>query len=125
MIREGTIRYNTLNWVEHLDEYAANHNNHKNTTTKFTPSEIWREGNQEIKHSKRVLPIHDDIEMKSQTNDYKVLKASERIQKQAKRNLERSKSELFIVGEKVRVLMSALSSKHRMMIEQKKVNYLV
>ena len=48
------------------------------------------------------------------------MKASERIQKQAKRNLERSKSELYKVGEKVRVLMSALYSKHRMMIEKNK-----
>ena len=58
--------------------------------------------------------------MKSQTNDYKVLKASERIQKQAKRNLERSKTEIFKVGEKVRVSMSALYSKYRMMIKSNK-----
>ena len=58
--------------------------------------------------------------MKSQTNDYKVLKASERIQKQAKRNLERSKTEIFKVGEKVRVSMSALYSKYRMMIKNNK-----
>ena len=31
MIREGTIRYNSLNWVNHLNEYTNNHNNHKNT----------------------------------------------------------------------------------------------
>ena len=119
-LREGTIRYDSLNWVEHLNEYTNNHNNHKNTTTKFSPIEIWREGNQEIKPTRRELPIHDDIEMKSKSADYKVLKASERIQKQAKRNLERSKSELYKVGEKVRVLMSALYSKHRMMIEKNK-----
>jgi hypothetical protein len=58
--------------------------------------------------------------MKSQTNDYKVLKASERIQKQAKRNLERNKAEIFKVGEKVRVSMSALYSKYRMMIKNNK-----
>jgi hypothetical protein len=58
--------------------------------------------------------------MKTQSNDYKVLKASERIQKQAKRNLELNKAELFKVGEKVRVLMSALYSKHRKMIKNNK-----
>ena len=58
--------------------------------------------------------------MKNQTNDYKVLKASERIQKQAKRNLERNKAEIFKVGEKVRVSMSALYSKYRMMIKSNK-----
>ena len=58
--------------------------------------------------------------MKSQTDDYKVLKASERIQNQAKRNLERNKAEIFKVGEKVRVLMSALHSEHRMMIKKNK-----
>ena len=58
--------------------------------------------------------------MKSQTNDYKVLKSSERIQKQAKQNLERNKSELFKEGEKVKVLMSTLYSKHRKMIKNNK-----
>ena len=120
LIREGVVRYDSLNWVEHLNEYENNHNNHKNTTTKFSPNEIWRQGNEEIKHNKRILPIHDDIEMKSQTNDYKVLKASERIQKQAKRNLERNKAEIFKVGEKVRVSMSALYSKYRKMIKSNK-----
>ena len=119
-IREGTIRYNSLHWNEHLDEYTNNHNNHKNTTTKFSPVEIWREGNQEVKQPGRILPIHDDIEMKSQTDDYKVLKASERIQNQAKRNLERNKAEIFKVGEKVRVLMAALHSEHRKMIKKNK-----
>ena len=42
--------------------------------------------------------------MYNQTNEYKVLKASERIQKQAKRNLELNKTEHYKVGEKVRVL---------------------
>ena len=58
--------------------------------------------------------------MKSQTDDYKVLKASERIQNQAKRNLERNKAEIFKVGEKVRVLMAALHSEHRKMIKKNK-----
>ena len=63
-IREGTIRYNSLNWNEHLDEYTNNHNNHKNTTTKFTPSEIWREGNQEIIYfckSQSIEKSHEEI----------------------------------------------------------------
>ena len=108
--------------MHHLDEYTNNRNNHKNTITKFSPIEIWREGNQEVQHNRRVLPIHDDIEMKSQTDNYKVLKASERIQKQAKRNLERNKAEIFKVGEKVRVLMAALYSEHRKIIKKNKSN---
>ncbi len=52
LIREGTIRYHSLNWVEHLNEYENNHNNHKNTTSKFSPVEIWRQGNEEIKQNK-------------------------------------------------------------------------
>ena len=49
MIWEGTIRYNSLNWVNHLNEYTNNHNNHKNTTTKYAPIEIWNEGNKNLK----------------------------------------------------------------------------
>ena len=54
MIREGTIRYNSLNWVNHLNEYTNNHNNHKNTTTKYAPIEIWNEGNKKIENNKYV-----------------------------------------------------------------------
>ena len=55
VIREGTIRYNSLNWVNHLNEYTNNHNNHKNTTTKYAPIEIWKEGNDKIIHSKYIV----------------------------------------------------------------------
>ena len=54
MIREGTIRYNSLNWFNHLNEYTNNHNNHKNTTTKYAPVEIWKEGNDKIENTKYV-----------------------------------------------------------------------
>ena len=43
MIREGTTRYNSLNWVNHLNECINNQNDHKNTTTKYAPSEICME----------------------------------------------------------------------------------
>ena len=97
MIREGTIRYNSLNWVNHLNEYTKNHNNYKKTTTKYAPIEIWNEGNDKIENKKyaykdgiEYLNLHgrlikndsDDI---TDDDDLKILRASERIKKIAKK----------------------------------------
>ena len=60
MIREGTIRYNSLNWVDHFKEYTTNHNHHKNTTTKYSPSEIWKEGTDKMVGGK--YEIKDGVE---------------------------------------------------------------
>ena len=130
MIREGTIRYNSLNWVNHLNEYTNNHNNHKNTTTKYAPIEIWNEGNDKIENKKYVykdgieyLNLHgrlikNDSNEITNDNDLKILRASERIKKVAKRNLDKTIVEQFKNGDMVRVLMSSLYSKIRAKIKE-------
>jgi hypothetical protein len=137
MIREGTIRYNSLNWVNHLNEYTNNHNNHKNTTTKYAPVEIWNEGNDKIENKKYVykdgieyLNLHgrlikNDMKDITDDNELKLLRASERIKKVAKRNLDRTIVEQFKNGDMVRVLMSSLYSKIRMKIKEGKSKLLI
>ena len=110
LIREGTIRYNSLDWIHHLQEYINNRNNHDNTTTKFTPNELWTEGRQKIKNSKIVHPESDES---------KRIQAAEKIKDKAISELQRTKSEKFVVGEKVRVLVSSLYSKVRAMIKSR------
>ena len=130
MIREGTIRYNSLNWVEHLQEYTTNHNHHKNTTTKYSPSELWKEGNEKVDGGKYVVQdgveyvnengemIKNDVSDITDDNELKILRASERIKKVARRNLARTVVEKFKNGDKVRVLMSSLYSKIRKRIKK-------
>ena len=137
MIREGTIRYNSLNWVNHLNEYTNNHNNHKNTTTKYAPVEIWKEGNDKIDSSNYI--VKENIEyynvdgkiFKNDNNEItndpnlKILRASERIKKVAKRNLDRTIVEQFNNGDMVRVLMSSLYSKIRAKLKEGKGKLLI
>ena len=137
MIREGTIRYNSLNWVNHLNEYTNNHNNHKNTTTKYAPIEIWKEGNDKIDSSNYI--VEENIEyynvdgkiIKNDNNEItndpnlKILRASERIKKVAKRNLDRTIVEQFNNGDMVRVLMSSLYSKIRAKLKEGKGKLLI
>ena len=130
MIREGTIRYNSLNWVEHLKEYTTNHNNHKNTTTKYSPSEIWKEGTDkmvdgkyEIKDGVEYLNVDGEM-VKNNTkeinddHELKIVRAVDRIKKVARRNLARTVVEKYNNGDKVRVLMSSLYSKMRKKIKK-------
>jgi len=43
-IREGLVKHNSLEWVEHLQEYCENINNGKSSTTGFKPNELWSAG---------------------------------------------------------------------------------
>ena len=132
MIREGTIRYNSLNWFNHLNEYTNNHNNHKNTTTKYAPIEIWKKGNDKIDSSNYIVKKdieyynidgkifkNDNTEITNDPN-LKILRASERIKKVAKGNLDKTIVEQFNNGYMVRVLMSSLYSKIRAKLKQGK-----
>ena len=135
MIREGTIRYNSLNWFNHLNEYTNNHNNHKNTT--YAPIKIWKEGNDKIIHSKYIVKnnieylnlngrlIKNDTNDLTNDNNLKILRASERIKKVAKRNLDKTIVEQFNNGDMVRVLMSSLYSKIRAKLKEGKSKLII
>jgi hypothetical protein len=48
MIREGFVRNNNLNWVNHLSDYLYNRNHSKHGTTKYKPVELWRQGREKL-----------------------------------------------------------------------------
>jgi len=101
MIREGYIRNNSLNWVNHLPDYLYNRNHSKHSTTKHKPVELWRPG-------KQTVTEHPTEELQD---------ASDRIQERARRELEKNKAQDFEVGDYVRILLSAINSKVRSIIK--------
>ena len=111
MIREGFIRTNSLNWIDHLDDYLYNRNNTKHTTTKYTPDELWRRGRNPIDN-----------------NDYnydELHKASDNIQNKARKKLALNKAVKYKDGDKVRVLMKSLYAKIRKLYKSGDKKYVV
>ena len=101
-IREGFIRTNSLNWIDHLDDYLYNRNHTHNGTTKNIPADIWI--------PKRSVDINKD------SNDPYNIKRQQVVnivKDKAVKDLERNQSEEFESGETVRVLLSSLYSKVR------------
>jgi hypothetical protein len=102
MINEGFIRYNSLYWVEHLQEYINNRNDMKHSITKKKPNEIWKAGRD---------PNDDDD---------KIFEVKERLIEKAKNDVNKIKAQTFQKGDYVRASMSSLYSEQRKLIKQKK-----
>ena len=101
MIREGFVRNNNLNWVDHLADYLVNRNHSKHSITKTPPYKIWRAGREKI----------------NVATDPALVGVSEKIRANATRLLNANISNAFEKGDYVRVLMSSLYSKVRKMIK--------
>ena len=99
MIREGFIRYKSLNWTKHLKEYLTNKNNSKHSTTKETPDNVWRAG----KERRIDEPIIQNV--------------MQRIEDRAEASIKRNTTSEYKVGDQVRVLMSSLYSEVRKVIK--------
>lgn len=101
MIREGFVRHNNLNWVDHLGNYLYNRNHSKHSTTGYKPIDLWRVGREKVK----------------QDDDDKYTDAQQRIQKKAKKALDRYVAEIYRVGDTVRVLETSLHSNARKILK--------
>jgi hypothetical protein len=102
MIREGFIRYNSFNWVDHLQEYVYNRNEMKHSVLKKKPNAVWSAGH------------HDDED----DEDINLIK--DRLIANAKKKLARVQVQEFEVGDVVRASMSSLYSKVRKIIKSGK-----
>ena len=124
MIREGFIRNNNFNWIDHLDDYIENRNESKHGTTKYTPNQIWTEGQTELEKIPKARRIEieegDDI----LDDNEKLIKVKFRLEEKAKKMLDKE-TELFQVGDSVRVLMSSLHSDVRKMVKANRGKYIV
>ena len=109
MIREGFIRHNNLNWIEHLNDYLYNRNHSRHSTTGYQPAEIWRAGRNKLKRHK----------------DVKVKDARERIKNKARASMERYEAYEYEVGDMVRVLESSLYSSARNLLKAGKKKLII
>jgi hypothetical protein len=103
MIREGNIRNNSLNWVNHLSDYLYNRNHSKHGTTKYKPVELWRQGREKL--------------TKENTTP-ELIEASDRIKEKARKALASNKAGDLQVGDHVRILLSSISSETRKIIKE-------
>ena len=104
MINEGFIRYNSLYWVDYLQEYINNRNDMKHTITKKKPNEIWTTGRNQ----------------KDFYKDKNVDEVKERLIEKAKNDVNKIKAHTFEVGDHVRATMSSLYAEQRRLMKQKK-----
>ena len=109
MIREGFIRHNNLNWIDHLDNYLYNRNHSKHSTTGYQPAEIWRVGRDKLKRIKAGA----------------ITDAQQRIKAKAKASLDKYKAYEYQVGDLVRVLESSLYSSARKLLKAGKKKLII
>jgi hypothetical protein len=109
MIREGFVRHNNLNWIDHLNNYLYNRNHSRHSTTGFQPDEIWRVGRNKLKRHK----------------DVKVKDARERIKNKAKASMDKYEAYKYEVGDLVRVLESSLYSSARNLLKAGKKKLII
>jgi len=125
MIREGFIRNNNLNWVDHLNQYIENRNNSKHSTTKYTPNQIWKEGREPLdKLTKRQKDAIREDDRIINDDEEKLNKVVVRLEDKAGKMLDKAKED-FEPGDRVRVLTSALHSKIRSLIKSGNAKYIV
>jgi transposase InsO family protein len=84
IIREGFIRNNSLNWVDHLQTYINNRNNTKHSTTKYKPVDLWRTG-------RKAFNAEDENTPKE------IKEVKERIEDKARKDMAKFKSEVYKV----------------------------
>jgi len=112
LINEGFIRSNSLRWIDELDDYVYNRNHTKHSRIKFLPAEVWQPTKTKV--DKINIPKSDDKLNNEQINS-KVLVS---LEKSVKKKLERYEDAKLQVGDKVRILLSAIDTKIRKMIKQ-------
>jgi transposase InsO family protein len=112
-IKEGFIRNNNLNWVDHLEEYVDNINNQRHGTTQYTPNELWSPGYHPPPN--RIRPADLNIRPNDHSSLNDIRKAVQvRAIKHANQQVEQDRNEtIFHVGDLVRVKLSALSVEMR------------
>jgi len=102
MINEGFVRYNSFNWVDHLNEYLNNRNGMKHSVTKKKPIDIWE--------ASRNTDEFDD--------DEDIQEVKTKLIDKAKRDIKRVKAYDYNINDRVRVTMTSLYSEQRKIEKQ-------
>jgi hypothetical protein len=116
ILREISIRTNSLSWIQFLQTVCDNKNNSKSSTTKYTPNQLWKSTNTPVRHSDNNSgPYFNRTSIQD--------KVAMRMKQLAKKKLE--KDVPFEVGDLVRVKMTALYSQVRQMVKDKDKKFIV
>jgi hypothetical protein len=118
VIRDIFIRTQKLNWTRYLNDVEDNLNNTYNSRKKTTPNQLWTATTDKVQmpiQTNRILPEY----MRQPLNlQQKEVKRMEKLQDQYD-------DSILEVGQKVRVMMSALYSDTRRIVKQGKEKLLV
>ena len=120
ILREISIRTNSLNWIDRLKTVCDDKNNQRSNSTKYTPNQLWTPTNTEviINNGKRHIPFVHGLSRRQIQE-----KVVNRIKEAAMKKL--SHDNPFQVGDLVRVKMNALYSQVRQMIKNNDKKFIV
>lgn len=119
-IKQGIVRHNNLEWVNHIQEYCDNINNQRHTKNSYTPNELWKPGYAE--------PPNVNIRFNLKTDDHSNKNAlrlgnQARIIRLANDQLRNGRRNVFRVGDSVRIVLKAnhgeVRARHKNGLEKK------
>ena len=105
-IKKGFVRHNNLEWVNHLQSYCDNINNQRHTRNSYTPNEIWSQGYNEPPAG--LVDFHVNANDHSSRDDLR-RDHQARILRIANNMLQRGRTNVFQIGDLVRINLSAVA----------------
>jgi hypothetical protein len=113
MIREGFVRTNSLNWINHLDDYTYNRNHTRHERLRATPAEIWSPTRTPLDdaapHDEPLAGATDDA-LTQPTLQRRVLK---KTLAHTEKIVARVEDQKFEVGDSVRIKLAAIDTRVR------------
>ena len=119
-IKEGFVRHNDLEWVNHLQNYCININNQRQSGTKYTPNELWAPGrhqmqiNQAVQFDTQKTDTNTLNEIRQAVQARSILTA----QAQIARNARGKAPTIFQVGDRCRIALRVQHPEIRRRIEK-------
>jgi transposase InsO family protein len=103
-IKEGFVRHNDLEWVNYLQTYCDNINNQRHKRNKYTPNQLWRQGYNPPPN----LMVNFNLKTDDHSSTTKLRQGNQqRIVRVANEELRRGRTNVFQVGDLVRIVLSA------------------
>jgi hypothetical protein len=120
-IRQGFVRFNSLEWVQHLQDYVDGINNHISEATQMTPNHLWTEGYNAPDEDEDVPDeANDEMDMEEKRK-----LVSGRLIHIAEQRILEGRVHRFVVGNNVRVALKSYQTEVRKMIKENNSKHLV
>lgn len=114
-IKEGFVRYDSLVWKTHLQDYVSNINNQPHGTTKYTPNQLWKEGYYSVSKDEVVNPYVKPTDQLTTEQKRKLVKS--RLYINAKKQVQNHRKNAFHAGDRVRVAVKTFQPEIRKKIK--------